>query len=368
MLRWGRQRSAEDGFTPLWTDDVDPLWRRGRGQLCLIGRLNCALGDQLSSLWRSLRRRVLTPDVSATRLDVRGFHEKNPAARELLETIGRTFLDGFAHAAQARTPAAAEAPLERIPRRFRGFAYEGAAMGFAVRDGLAPLGGHHVARFLAGRGDEHIYMVYVGVGWAMARLPRIRWSTLFAPDPLLRWLVLDGYGFHQAYFRTQRYVRERYQRARFPWPAGAPDGYPNRAIDQGIGRALWFVGGTDPNLVTKMINDYPAERRPDLYSGAGLAATYAGGADEAELRWFFARAGECRPHVAQGSAFAAGARVRAGLVVPHNEVATQVFCGRSTADAAKVTDEALIDLPDDGDVPAYEVWRQRIAHDLVGGC
>jgi hypothetical protein len=40
-------------------------------------------------------------------------------------------------------------------------------------------------------------------------------------------------------------------------------------------------------------------------------------------------------------------------------VATRVLCGCSAAEAAKVNDEALIDLPA-GDEPAYEIWRQRI--------
>ena len=55
------------------------------------------------------------------------------------------------------------------------------------------------------------------------------------------------------------------------------------------------------------------------------------------------------------------ARVRAGLAVEHNEIATRIFCGLSPEDAKKVTDDVLIDLPEDGYLPAFEVWRQRIA-------
>ena len=146
---------------------------------------------------RALRRRILTPSKSAAKLAKRGFYEKSPAARELLETVGEMFLTGYAYAAEARTPQDAENDIERLPRQYQGFAYEGAGMGFAVRDGL-PFGhGHHVADFLASRAESHVYMVYVGVGWALARLPRFRWAkvTEAVPDPLLRWLVLDGYGF-----------------------------------------------------------------------------------------------------------------------------------------------------------------------------
>lgn len=296
---------------------------------------------------------------------MRGFHEKSPASRELLETVGRMFLAGYAFAAQARTPADAEEHLEGIPSQFRGFAYEGAAMGFAVRDGL-PLGSsRHVSRFLAGRADEHVYMAYVGIGWAMARLPRFRWPDAAKLDPLLRWLVLDGYGFHQAYFHTRRYVQDQYVDAGFPWPADQQRWYANRAIDQGIGRAMWFIAGTDGQLAATMIDKFAEERRPDLYSGAGLAATYAGGGDEGELRAFWDRAGIYRPQVAQACAFAAEARVRADLVVPHTQVATRVFCDMTPEQAAQVSADVRPDRPVQGDLPAFEVWRQRIANQFV---
>ncbi|MER5426590.1 DUF1702 family protein [Streptosporangium roseum] len=316
---------------------------------------------------RALRRRILTPDISETLLSTRGFHVKSPKAREQLETIGATFLTGYAYAAEARTPAEAEEWLEQVPRQFRGFAYEGAGMAFTILDAM-PVGGGgggKLAGFLAGRGNDHIYMVYVGIGWAMARLPRFLWPKSSTLDPLLLWLVHDGYGFHQAYFRTQQYVHEQYQAPSFPWPADDPTSYANRALDQGIGRALWFVNGTDGDRVASMIEGFPESRRADLYGGAGLAATYAGGAQEDELLAFRERAGEYRPLLAQGSAFAAEARVRADLLVPHNEVAAQVICGTTPERAAQVTHETRPAGTVQGQLPAYEVWRQRIANELV---
>ena len=315
--------------------------------------------------WRSIRSKILTPNVSATMLDVRGFHKKSPAAQELLEKIGSTFLTGYGYAAEARSPAAAEDRLEEIPSQFRGFCYEGAGMGFAMLDAL-PFGDGHdnIARFLGGRGNDHIYMVYVGIGWAMARLPRFRWPKIAPLDPLLRWLVLDGYGFHQAYFHTDRYVTKQFQDPGFRWADG-PASYPNRVIDQGIGRAMWFVGGTDAELVATMIDRFPESRRSDLYSGAGLAATYAGGAGEAELRLFGQRAGIHRPQVALACAFAAEARVRAGLVMPNTEMAAEVFCGMTAHDAARLTQDVRPTGPVAGELPAFEVWRERIANEFV---
>lgn len=308
-----------------------------------------------------LRRRMLTPDVSETRLAVRGFHVKSAAAQERLETVGETFVAGYAAAAEASRPPDAEETLESLPENYRGFGYEGAAMAFALRDGL-PVGRRdHVATFLAGRAADHVYMAYVGVGWAMARLPRFRWPALHLADPLLCHLALDGYGFHQAYFKTRTYVYDQFQESRFPWPPGGPTDAVNEVIDQGIGRACWFVGGGAPDLVARILDRFPQHRRADLYSGAGLAATYAGGADVAELRHFRELCGPYQPNVAQGAAFAAQARLRAGLLGEHNEIATEVFCEASPAAAAKVTDEARAALPEPGGLHAFATWRQQIS-------
>lgn len=321
----------------------------------------------MAATWRALRRRILTPNTKETKLATRGFHEKNPEARARLERVGEMFLKGYAIAAEARSATEAENGMEELPWEFRGFAYEGAGMGYAVRDGL-PLGGHWIRDCLAGRGDEHIYMVYVGAGWALARLPRMRWkhATAGMTDPILRWLALDGYGFHQAYFHTGKYVRGQYQEPDFPWPFEGPSWYANRAIDQGIGRAAWFVCGTDPSLVADTLDTFDLSRRPDLYSGAGLAATYAGGVDEAELRTFLDRGQAYLPQIAQASAFAATARVRAGLVTPHTELAARVICGTTPDEAARICEENLPDPSQTAadQAPAFELWRQRIAASL----
>lgn len=231
-------------------------------------------------------------------------------------------------------------------------------MALAVRDALRPAGRHWVGDFLAGPAAPHIYMAHIGVGWAMARVPTVRWRAIMPQDAVLRWLALDGYGFHQAYFRTKQYVAGQYQ-ARIPvWE---PAGYASQAIDQGIGRALWFVNGSDVQAVADTISRFDPSRHGDLWSGAGLASVYAGGVGAGELKLMRSLAGRHAPDAAQGAAFAAKARLLAGLVTPHTEVGVQVYCGMSVEEAAAVTEDAVeVLLEPDGPVPGYELWRQRI--------
>jgi hypothetical protein len=312
---------------------------------------------------RALRRRILTPHIRETRLETRGFHIKNAEAKQQLETVGATFLQGYAYAVEARSATQTHQWLQTVPRAYRGFAYEGAGMGAVMLDSLLGTT-KRLDGLLAGEGADHIYMVYVGVGWAMARLPKFLWPDISGYDPLLRWLILDGYGFHQAYFRTDAYVRDPHTAHPFSW-AAEPAWYNRHAIDQGIGRALWFVGGTCPDTVASLIAAYPEHRHGDLYAGTGLAATYAGSATEAELVRLAAHAGAHRAQLAQGAAFAAEARERARTTVDHTHLAARVLCGgRTPAQAARVCSELMPAGGDEGTVPAYEVWRRRIAAEL----
>ncbi|MFE0023809.1 DUF1702 family protein [Amycolatopsis sp. NPDC059021] len=313
-------------------------------------------------IFRAVRRKVLTPSTAQTRFDIRGFHEKDAVSRYLLEAVGHAFLEGYGIAVGSRSMRDTIAQLASIPDQFRGFAYEGAGMGLAILDSLRMRGSCRIAQLLQTEpGAEQRYLVYVGIGWAMARLPRFCWPRAKRMDPLLRWLVLDGYGFHQGYFHTRKYVHEQHQNLSLSWPDKACGRYANRVVDQGIGRAIWFVGGTDPDEVAAIIEKFPEMRRSDLYSGAGLAATYAGGVTREELVRFRGHAGAHLPALAQGSAFAAEARVSGGFVAPYTEHATSVFCGTTPENAARVTRETQPADPLDGDLPAYEAWRHATA-------
>lgn len=270
-------------------------------------------------------------------------------AQKRLESIVETFMDGFQAALGGRYSRVQAAGVEHT---LQGFWFEGAAMGVVLRDWLRPWKRPDWERMLGETGD-HIYMLHVGAGWAMARLPGNIERTLSHHDPLLQWLLVDGYGFHETFFHPGRVLRGQPQPRRLR-------GYAKRAFDQGIGRAMWFASGANVCAIAGALAGFSVERLPDLWSGVGLASVYAGGVDEADIAWLRDRAGTFLPNVAQGAAFAAKARVRAGNLTDHQERACGILCGRSAADAAAVTDAALENLSGDGAEPAFELWRRRI--------
>ncbi|HEX4962591.1 MAG TPA: DUF1702 family protein [Thermoanaerobaculia bacterium] len=286
----------------------------------------------------------------------RGFRGEAGAVRDRLERVGETFVHGY-HAALAEAeplPLAARIDAE-VERDFRGFAYEGAGMALALLDTLVPGRRDRLARFLAGPGDAQTYIVHVGAGWVMARLPVSprRYLARLA-DPLLRWLALDGYGFHEGFFNWPRSVGEQRVPRRL-------QGYFRRGFDQGLGRSLWFVEGADVERLPRTIGAFPAARQGDLWGGLGLACGYAGGRTAAEVAALAAAAGPHAPALAQGISFAAKARQWGGNPTPQTELACRTVWGCSAEEAAAVSDEALHDLPADREgEPAFEVWRRRI--------
>jgi enediyne biosynthesis protein E3 len=304
----------------------------------------------------TVRRLLFGIDPADTSFARRGFHGEAGPLRDRLEQVGQTFVQGYHCALAEERPGLLDERIDaEVERDFRGFAYEGAGMALALLDTLSPGRRDRLAQFLAGPADAHTYIVHVGAGWVMARLPvsPARYLARLA-DPLLRWLALDGYGFHEGFFRWPRSVTRQVVPRRL-------HGYARRGFDQGLGRSLWFVDGADVERLPRTIGAFPPSRQPDLWAGLGLACGYAGGRTEAEVESLLAAAGPHAPQLAQGVAFAAKARQKAGNLTPHTELACRVVWGVEASEAATVGDEARRDLPADrpGE-PAFEVWRRRI--------
>ena len=303
----------------------------------MIARLICG------SLLKIARARLAQPALRSS--------APHPAQRRRFEAVVDAFLAGFQGMLEGQPLAAVNA----TDREFRGFWFEGAAMGVALLDRLTPWRQPRWAAFLREAGEAHIYMLHVGAGWALARVPGSVEKMIARFDPLLRWLLLDGYGFHEGFFHPERTLHGQ------PHPRRVR-GYARRAFDQGLGRSMWFASGAEVRAIAEGIAQFSTERRGDLWAGAGLAATYAGRVDDAELARLRDLAGPYLPHLAQGASFAAKARLRAQNSTDYQERACAILCGLTAQESADVSDEALRDLPPDGELPAFEIWRARIQH------
>jgi len=311
-----------------------------------------------------IRKFVLTPPTGEVSFAERGFDLTTPA-RQQLENSALQFIVGFEIAIEQRDDESVVTRLEALERQYHGFAYEGAAMAYTLRDVLSPRpGNRQIERFLSGYAPQHIFMAYIGIGFALARLPMRLWrralpNPMALPDhPSLNWLIIDGVGFHNAFFETDTWVREQRRPGPLPWDG--PQWYVDKVFDQGIGRAMWFVYGGDVPALTASIEDFPEARRGDLWCGAGLAATYAGGVGRDGLEALVKSSIDYRAEVAQGAVFAIKARELADVMTEHTDLASRVICDLDPHDAATLATRSVIDLPEDADVPAYEIFRQRV--------
>jgi hypothetical protein len=296
-----------------------------------------------------IRKLIFGISPEETTFAQRGFQGAG-GLRQRLEEIGRTFVGGYHAGLEENSLEGLILKLDSVSDEFRGFAYEGAAMALALLDRVTPWRGNRWETFLAGPGEPHTYMLHVGLGWVFARLPMFdstRRRIFNSLDPLLRWLAIDGYGFHEGFFHAMNRPR----------PSSS---YTSRAFDQGFGRSLWFSQCGEPERISKMIVAFELHRQSDLWSGVGLACGYAGELQEDGLQSLLRASGEFYPALAQGIAFAAKARQRAGNLMPFTELACQTICGMSAREAAHLTDQALENLPQSDPETPYEVWRCRI--------
>ncbi|MFC4586691.1 DUF1702 family protein [Sphaerisporangium corydalis] len=326
----------------------------------------------MPTLIGSVRRLMLTPSLAEVTFAVRGFPVTPTDATRRLEAIPQAVITGFEWGIDARDQWEVERRLSMVDQELRGFAYEGATMAFTIVDAMGGQRGTRTRDLLLGPGQPHIFLTYIGIGFAMARLPRPLWKKIM-PDlsgsayyPTMSWLAVDGFGFDRAYFDTRRWVDEQRVPAPYAWE-GSPD-YFLRAVDQGIGRALWFMHGGQVADIAARVGGFATHRQPDLWSGVGLAATFAGGSGPEGLAALRRASGEHHAQLAQGSVFAAKARTFAGFVPEHTEVATAALTDLSIDGAVALADATAVETPGSDGTPAYELWRAGVrAHFASSG-
>jgi hypothetical protein len=303
---------------------------------------------------------VLAPSLEKVSFAGRGFAVAPTAATDRLEAVPQAVVCGFEWAIAAPDLTDVNRRLRLVDEEQRGFAYEGATMAYTILDTIR---GSRTRELLDGAGEKHILLAYIGIGFAMARLPRPLWKKVLPElrsryHPTMSWLAVDGYGFDLAYFHTERWVDRQEIPDPYPWQ-GCPDYFP-RAVDQGIGRALWFINGADPHRVTAAVRRFATSRQADLWSGVGLAATFAGGCPPDGLARLREEAGRYWAELALGAVFAVKGRSYAGYVPEHTVLASEQLTGLSVEGADALADRTEVEPHGSGPLPQYEIWRQRI--------
>ena len=292
------------------------------------------------------------------------FPGEETEARQQLRRITYSFVQGYNTALELGHSEVMVSTVYAIDDDLRGFAYEGIGMAMTLIDYFTPWNRHRLQNLLSRSGDSYSDLVHVGAGFAMAVLPGGVDVFLDQMNPMQRWLAIDGLGCYHGMFLWQRSVQQH----------SVPKyltGYARRAFDQGLGRSIWFSLSADIAAISHAIDAFPTVRQPDLWSGIGLACTYAGGSDAAAIESLRTVAGSYTSNLAQGAAIAARMRYRAGNTADHNCLACSILCGMSAEAAAQLADRTFLTLPAkqqepvNSSEPIYEVWRQRTQSQLM---
>jgi len=285
-----------------------------------------------------LRAFIFGLPVDEGRFAVRGFNCASPA-RPRLEQVGMSVISHYNAAVAEGCGENLSEHLGFVSNELCGFAHEGAAMGLFAIDALAPFSRGNFDRYMEGEGKNHLYMSFIGAGLAIGALHLSYERAIRRYEHFSRILIMDGYGFFHAFFRTEPTVK----RLRIPAKVAANATYRER-YDAGVGRALWFVEGGDPERLAKTITAFPPERRPQLWAGVGLACTYAGGVSREWICRLLDLGAGHELMLAQGSLLACHARHRAGNPAPHNDLAAQTLTGLTAEQLHWIADERLAEI------------------------
>lgn len=296
------------------------------------------------------------PRLAAARVGVHADMERTWRA---FQPVATTLVDSFYLALDVPDQDELAARLNGLAPELRGIGYEGAGMGLRLADALVPTR-PRLQSFVHGPGQSYRCLVYIGAGMVQARLPHDPMRFVANLDPLTRWFAIDGYGFYDGFFRWKSTVTEQRRPRRL-----TGTGYATNAYDQGVGRSLWFSSGADVGRIRKTLAEFPAWRRPDLWSGIGLACAYAAGVlDRRAIEELIDVAGTNRSDVATGVAVATIFRAQSGLPAPHTDLASTIIWGVGADQVAALATEAAAQVTPGPGLPgidSYRLWRESLA-------
>jgi len=239
--------------------------------------------------------------------ELRGFDPTEPEVQLNLEKVIQIFIEGYNASLKLEDETLIEFLDQNYDDHFVGFAYEGIGLYLGLLDLLLPKKDSRLNAFCTGVGAKHEYIISVGAGFALARVPfgakRLK-KYMKKLDPILSWCLADGYGFHEGIFKHEAYVD---QQKEIPQ---ALDSELHQLFNSGIGRSIWWVKGANPELIKRTIDQFPTERQAELWCGIGVACAYAGGIKKEQVPILLKLAGPYVSDFLSGIPFACRMRQR----------------------------------------------------------
>ncbi len=208
--------------------------------------------------------------------------------------------------------------LENTEPEFSSIAYESASMAIAIKDIEAGRFPNGWLDFASGPALPHKAQVYVGLGWAIAKLTLPFLETLKEFDKHMYFRIADGCGYYDGSFRRRQTVLS--QQLPEYLPAAAMPMY-----DQGVGRSIWYTAKANINKIHSMIKTFPLNRQAGLWRGIGIAVAYVGGCNDADLKILFQYAASNGPQLASGAALAARSRMRANSMTTDTDSCSRLW-------------------------------------------
>lgn len=275
-----------------------------------------------------------------------------------IEKIISIFLDVQLFCARQDNMEVLARHLENTDAEFRSIAYESASLSIALK---ALGNGRDMDNWLyyaEGPARAHKAQVYLGLGWAIAKLNLPFLSVVEKIETQYYHRVADGCGYYDGSFRQRQAVLAQQLPGYLP-EAAKP------IYDQGIGRSLWYSSKADIYTIRKKVESFPAGRRADLWRGVGIAVTYVGGCSDQALKAIWDHASYHSMQLAFGAALAAKSRMDADTMTPDTDRCSRLWFTLTAGEAngPAPADTGQVDPDNDTD---YFNWISQIEERLAG--
>lgn len=249
--------------------------------------------------------------------------------------------------------------LEHTEKEFSSIAYESASMAIALKNFETNTFPHDWLLFANGPAAAHQAQVYVGLGWAIAKLNLSFLTAVKKIDAQFYFRIADGCGYYDGSFKRRQTVINKQLPAYLP--AAAMPMY-----DQGIGRSIWYTEKTDIHKICSTIETFAANRHANLWRGVGIAVAYVGGCDDEDLKTLLQYANANSFQLACGAALAARSRTIANTMTADTNRCSRLWFALTATDENAI---AFVGANSSGTTKEeiYCDWIKKIEERLAAG-